>query len=119
MRAYVASQPKDNASWISALAYPRLARVIRLMHGDISRRWTIKTLAREVGMSRPALTLRSSQRVGRTPLDYLMRWRMIWAQRQLAQGRSVSQVTTEVGYTSQSAFAHAFKRTTGATPRSR
>jgi AraC-like DNA-binding protein len=119
VRAHVASQPEDNASWISALADPRLARVIRLMHGDISRRWTIKALAREVGMSRSALTLRFSERVGRPPLDYLTRWRMIWAQRQLAQGRSVYEVATEVGYTSQSAFAHAFKRTTGLTPRRR
>lgn len=119
VRVYVASHPDDNASWISALADPRLARVIRLMHGDLSRRWTIEALAREVGMSRSALTLRFAQRVGCPPLTYLTRWRMIWAQRRLAQGRSVSEVATDVGYKSQSAFAHAFKRTIGRTPGSR
>ncbi len=68
-------------------------------------------------MSRSALTLRFSQRVGRAPMDYLTRWRMVLAQRHLANGGSVSDVALAVGYSSQSAFAHAFKRVTGHTPR--
>jgi AraC-like DNA-binding protein len=119
IRAYVATHPEDNVSWISALADPRLAKVIRLMHEDVARRWTIEALAWEVGMSRSALTLRFSRRVGRPPLDYLTRWRMILAQRELARGRSVLEVAAAVGYTSQSAFAHAFKRTMGQSPRGR
>lgn len=117
IRAYVATHPEDKLSWISALADPRLAKVIRLMHEDVARRWTIEALAREVGMSRSALTLRFSRRVGRPPLDYLTRWRMILAQRELARGRGVPEVAAAVGYASQSAFAHAFKRTMGHTPR--
>lgn len=119
IRAYVATHPEDKVSWISALADPRLAKVIRLMHEDVARRWTIEALAREVGMSRSALTLRFSRRVGRPPLDYLTRWRMILAQRELARGRGVQEVAAAVGYASQSAFAHAFKRTVGHTSRGR
>lgn len=44
---------------------------------------------------------------------------MILAQRELARGRGVSEVAAAVGYASQSAFAHAFKRTMGHTPRRR
>lgn len=117
VRAYVATRPSGSLGWISALADPRTARAIALMHGDVARRWTVPMLAREIGMSRSALTQRFSQRVGRPPLEYLTLWRMLLAQRKLAVGSSVSQVAAEVGYTSQSAFAHAFKRTMGRTPR--
>lgn len=119
IRSYISSDPDENISWIAALADARIAKAIRLMHDDVARRWTIDSLAREVGMSRSSLTLRFSQRVGRAPMDYLTRWRMILAERQLANGRSISDVALSVGYTSQSAFAHAFKRVTGHTPRGR
>ncbi|WP_162894950.1 AraC family transcriptional regulator [Rhizobium terrae] len=119
VRAYVADHPAGDVGWITALADQRLGKVITLMHRDVARRWTIEALAGEVGMSRSALTLRFTQRVGRPPLDHLTRWRMILAQRELARGRSVSEVAEAVGYTSQSAFGHAYKRTMGHTPRGR
>jgi len=117
VRSYISSAPVANVGWITALGDARLAKAIRLMHDDVARRWTIDGLAREIGMSRSALTLRFSQRVGRAPMDYLTRWRMVLAQRHLANGGSVSDVALAVGYSSQSAFAHAFKRVTGHTPR--
>jgi AraC-like DNA-binding protein len=117
VRAYVAAGPANDVGWIAALADPRIARAIELMHGDVARRWTVPLLAREVGMSRSALTLRFSQRVGRPPLDYLTRWRMLLAQRKLALDQTVHEVAADVGYTSQSAFGQAFKRTLGRTPR--
>jgi len=119
IRSYISSDPVESVGWITALADARMAKAIRLMHDDVSRRWTIDALAREIGMSRSALTLRFSQRVGRAPMDYLTRWRMILAQRQLASGSSISDVALAVGYTSPSAFTHAFKRVTGQTPRGR
>ncbi len=117
VRSYISSAPVANVGWITALGDARVAKAIRLMHDDVARRWTIDALAREIGMSRSALTLRFSQRVGRAPMDYLTRWRMVLAQRHLANGGSVSDVALAVGYSSQSAFAHAFKRVTGHTPR--
>ena len=66
-----------NVGWITALGDARVAKAIRLMHDDVARRWTIDALAREIGMSRSALTMRFSQRVGRAPMDYLTRWRMV------------------------------------------
>jgi AraC-like DNA-binding protein len=75
-------------------------------------------LASEVGMSRSAFTQRFTERVGRPPLDYLTRWRMVLAQHKLNAGGTVAAVATAVGYNSQSAFSHAFKRSFGRTPRS-
>jgi AraC-like DNA-binding protein len=117
VRAYVAACPATSVGWIAALADPRISRAIELMHADVARRWTVPLLAREIGMSRSALTSCFSQRVGRPPLEYLTRWRMLLAQRKLATGQAVCDVAADVGYTSQSAFAHAFKRTMGRTPR--
>lgn len=118
VRTFVADGSRNSIGWIAALSDPRLARAIGLMHGDVARRWTAPSLAREVGMSRSAFTQRFSRRVGRPPMDYLTRWRMVLALRKLASGSGVAAVAEEVGYSSQSAFSQAFKRTMGHTPRS-
>ena len=68
-------------------------------------------------MSRSAFTQRFAARVGRPPLDYLINWRMVLARRKLNAGQTVAAVAAAVGYSSQSAFSHAFKRTFGHTPR--
>ena len=110
---------RSTVSWIAALADPKIGAALRLMHGDVVRPWTAAALAAEVGMSRSAFTQRFSARVGRPPLDYLIRWRMTLARSRLTMGTaSIAGVAAEVGYSSQSAFAQAFKRTFGCTPKS-
>ena len=54
---------------------------------------------------------------GEPALTYLTRWRMILAGRLLRQtGLSLSEVADAVGYTSEFAFAKAFKREQGIGP---
>lgn len=118
VRAFVATHPTNSVGWITALADPRIGKALRLLHGDAARRWTAPMLASEVGMSRSAFTHHFTARVGRPPLDYLVHWRMVLARRQLARGETVAHVASAVGYSSQSSFTHAFKRTFGETPRS-
>lgn len=117
VRAFVTAGP-TSAGWITALADPRIGKALRLLHADVAYRWTVPLLASEVGMSRSAFTQRFTKRVGRPPLDYLTHWRMVLAQRKLNAGETIATVAAEVGYNSQSAFSHAFKRTLGCTPRS-
>jgi len=119
VRAYIADGASLGTGWIAALAEPRLANAIKLMHDNVARRWTVEALAKEIGMSRSSLNFHFSQRVGLPPLAYLTQWRMILADRKLAMGAAVSETAAEVGYLSQSAFTQAFKRTFGRTPRSR
>jgi len=119
VRAFVADSPATSIGWITALADPKIGWALRLLHGDVARRWTVPMLASEVGMSRSAFAERFVARVGRPPLDYLTRWRMVLAERELDEGQSVLSAATAVGYTSQSAFSQAFKRAFGRTPRSR
>lgn len=119
VRAFVASRPTASIGWITALADPRIGKALRLLHSDVARRWTVPMLASEVGMSRSAFTQRFVDRVGRPPLEYLTHWRMVLAQRKLNMGQTGQTVAAAVGYSSQSAFSHAFKRTFGHTPKER
>jgi transcriptional regulator GlxA family with amidase domain len=118
IRAYVAADGPDRTGWIGALGDPHVGAALRLMHGEVARPWTVAVLAAQVGMSRSAFAARFAERVGKPPLDYLTRWRMELARRMLREGRrDVAQVAAQVGYSSQSAFGHAFKRTFGHSPR--
>ena len=118
IRAFADADGTARVGWIGALADRQIGAALRLMHGEVAHPWTLATLASAVGMSRSAFSARFAERVGRPPLDYLIRWRMVLArQRLLEADRSVASVASTVGYGSQSAFAHAFKRTFGVTPR--
>lgn len=118
IRAHVADHGEACVGWIGALADRPIGESLRLMHGAVAHPWTVPTLAARVGMSRSAFSTRFTRRVGKPPLDYLTSWRMLLA-RQLLRERDtdIASVAREVGYLSQSAFGHAFKRTFGHSPR--
>jgi AraC-like DNA-binding protein len=109
--------PQRHRSKRFAFAYSRRS-VLAMMHSAPAHRWTVSELAAEVGMSRSSFAQRFSASAGTPPLDYLIAWRMVLAQRKLKTVEPIAAIAEEVGYSSQSAFAHAFKRTTGLTPRS-
>ncbi|MDJ0390777.1 AraC family transcriptional regulator [Roseomonas sp. E05] len=118
IRAYVADHGEASSGWIGALADRRIGQALRLMHSDIAFPWTVEALAARIGMSRSAFASLFTRRVGRPPLDYLTHWRMALARRLLdRQGADAAGVAARVGYASQSAFGHAFKRTFGHSPR--
>ncbi len=117
LRAALIQDNGDNLGWISALADPRIGRAIGLMHGNAAYPWSLETLAGSVAMSRSAFSKRFKSLVGLAPLDYLLRWRMRLARNALRRGSTVATVASEVGYSSESAFGHAFKRIYGIAPR--
>lgn len=117
LRAALIQDDGDSLGWISALADPRIGRAIGLMHGDAAYPWSLETLAASVAMSRSAFSKRFKSLVGLAPLDYLLRWRMRLARNALRRGSTVATVASEVGYSSESAFGHAFKRIYGIAPR--
>ena len=117
LRAALIQDDGENLGWISALADPRIGRAIGLMHGNAAYPWSLETLAGSVAMSRSAFSKRFKSLVGLAPLDYLLRWRMRLARNALRRGSTVATVASEVGYSSESAFGHAFKRIYGIAPR--
>ena len=94
-----------------------VARSLALMHEHYAKPWTFTLLAREIGTSRTVLASRFRALVGAAPIAYLTRWRMLRADKLLRESRAgVAEVAEKVGYTSEAAFAKAFKRTLGRTP---
>lgn len=117
IRTYVEQSDGGDVGWITALGDAQIGKVLRLMHANLAFPWTVARLANEAGMSRSAFSSRFAQRVGRPPLDYLTRWRMTVARQALAAGGAdVKAVAAQVGYASQSAFGHAYKRCFGRSP---
>ncbi|MFG2352299.1 AraC family transcriptional regulator [Streptomyces sp. NPDC048521] len=104
--------------WLRALADERLAPALRLMHADPGRPWQLADLARAAAMSRTTFAVRFREAAGVPPLTYLQNWRMSLAARALRQDSiPVAALARSVGYTSESAFSNAFKRTVGVAPR--
>lgn len=106
------------AGWLGALSDPRLGRALALVHHDIAEPWTVARLAAEAGMSRSAFSALFVRMVGQPPLAYVRSWRLARARAMLDRGEAnVGRVAMRVGYTSQSAFGHAFRRAFATTPR--
>ena len=117
VRAVLSTGAPIHAGWLKGLSDGRVARALALMHEHYAKPWTLTLLAREIGTSRTVLALRFRTLVGASPMAYLTRWRMLHAARLLRESRAgVADVAGMVGYTSEAAFAKAFKRTLGRTP---
>jgi AraC-like DNA-binding protein len=117
IRAYAGSIEQVEIGWLGALSDPRLGRVLRVIHGDIAQPWTVAQLAGIAGMSRAAFSAEFTRRVGKPPLAYLRVWRLTIARAALTRGdETVASIAQKIGYTSQSAFGHAFRRAFGSSP---
>jgi AraC-like DNA-binding protein len=119
LRAHLAASARSSdASWLRALADDRIAPALRLIHAHPDRDWSLEDLARASAMSRTIFAARFKEVSGVSPVAYLLDWRMRLAERALRDGEaSIASVGLSVGYTSESAFSNAFKRSTGMSPR--
>jgi AraC-like DNA-binding protein len=116
-RRYLDSLSEDSVGWLAGLRERYVGRALELMHERPERPWSVDDLAREVGLSRSALHERFMRYVGQAPMQYLASWRMQLGARLLRESsRLVAQISLEVGYDSEAAFARAFKRTVGMPP---
>jgi AraC family transcriptional regulator, alkane utilization regulator len=116
-RRYARALPEGQTGWLAGLREPYVARALALLHRDVTRRWTIDDLGREVGLSRSALADRFIRLIGVPPMHYLSKWRMQIATQKLREtSASLAQVAEAVGYDSEAAFSRAFKKAFGAAP---
>jgi len=111
--------PSDDAppGLLRGLADTRLAVAIRQMHSQLSRSWTVRSLARTAGLSRSAFFERFRRTVGLPPMEYLLAWRIAVAQDLLRrEDVGLDEVAERVGYSSASTFSSAFSRHVGRPP---
>ena len=117
VRRYAETLPDGQTGWLAGLREPYVGRALALLHRDITRRWTVDDLGREVGLSRSALADRFLRLIGVPPMHYLANWRMQVATQKLRNtSASLAQVAETVGYDSEAAFSRAFKKAFGTAP---
>lgn len=116
IRCYLETMPAAHSGWLAGLRDPLVGQALAALHAEPSASWTVERLAHDVGASRSVLAERFAELVGQPPMQYLALWRMQLASRQLAEGRTVAEVGSEVGYESEAAFSRAFKKLVGVTP---
>lgn len=118
LRAHLAAGGALRAGWLRAATDQRLAPALRLIHGEPGRAWRLDQLARASAMSRTSFATHFKAVAGEAPLSYLTRWRMRLAEQALRRGDApVATLAQTLGYASESAFSHAFKRVVGLSPR--
>ncbi|WP_413735421.1 cupin domain-containing protein [Sodalis sp. RH21] len=118
IRAYAGDVGQIEMGWLGAISDPRLGRALRAIHEDVAQPWTVARLAGVAGMSRAAFSAEFTRRLGQPPLAYLRAWRLTLARAALMQGgTTIARIANKVGYTSQSAFSHAFRRAFGSPPK--
>jgi AraC-like DNA-binding protein len=105
------------AGLLAGLAEPRLARALTALHERPGTAWTLQAMAAAAGMSRSAFAAEFKARLGATPGEYLLRWRVALAQSLLRGGEPVKRVGERLGYGSAAAFSRAFAQQVGASPR--
>jgi len=117
LRAHLASGGPVRAGWLRLAADPRLAPALRLMHEAPGKPWRLEQLAQAAAMSRTVFAARFRDVAGVAPLAYLAQWRMRLAMHALRTGDiAVATLADALGYASESAFSHAFKRIVGVAP---
>lgn len=119
IRRCIDSLPAEKEGWLMGLRDRFVGRALSLMHAQPARAWTVDELAKQVGLSRSALAQRFTDLVGQPPMQYLTRWRLQLAARELVMaGKPMLAIATQIGYDSEAAFTRAFKREFGMPPSS-
>ncbi|WP_336206716.1 AraC family transcriptional regulator [Nonomuraea sp. LPB2021202275-12-8] len=117
LRTWFEERPGEADGWAAALKDPAVAAALRAIHEDPARQWSVESLGRQGGLSRAAFARRFATMVGRPPLAYLTWWRLTTAARLLRDSDApLSAIAKQVGYGSEHALAHAFKREYGLAP---
>jgi transcriptional regulator GlxA family with amidase domain len=92
-------------------------RALEAMMADPARRWTVAALARVAGLSRAPFARRFRRSTDTSPLRWLTEHRLGLAQRRLvATDLGLAAIALDIGYSSDFAFAKAFKRAFGIAP---
>jgi AraC family transcriptional regulator, alkane utilization regulator len=119
VRRCIDSMPSTSEGWLAGTRDRFVGRALALMHAQPAYTWTVEELARRVGLSRSALAQRFADLIGQPPMQYLTRWRLQLAAKQLTNAsKPLLAIAAQIGYESEAAFNRAFKREFGMPPSS-
>jgi len=119
LRFHIEAGFVGESGWLAAFADSRITRALQQFHAQVDLPWTIERLAKEAGMSRASFSATFSRLMGMAPIAYVRLWRMTLARIDLKAGHAIADVARRLGYSSQSSFGHAYRRTFGVSPGAR
>lgn len=98
--------------------HPHIQRSVEYMQAHFLENPSLQTIADTTGYSLSYFKARFKQEMGTTPLDYLTNLRLEYARTQLTESsRSITQIASDMNYSSSSYFCWAFKKLTSYSPR--
>lgn len=104
------------AGWPARTSDPFLEKVIEAIHAAPGNDWSVEGLASVGAMSRTVFAERFRAAFGVSPASYVTEVRIRAAQDRLVLGCLVSEISRDLGYSSDEGFSRAFRRRTGQTP---
>ena len=117
VRSYAETLTDEDIGWLSGIRNRYVSQALALMHQNPGRNWTLDTLAHELGTSRTTLADHFVRHLGRTPMQYLLEWRLRLAADALAgSDHAIKRIAADTGFNSTTAFSRAFKRELGVSP---
>lgn len=96
--------------------FAQIERARRFMDQNFSEQIDLKTISREVAISKFHFLRLFKAYYGKTPNQYLTDIRLRHAKKCLCQNSNVAMASYEAGFTSVTTFAGLFKKFTGLTP---
>ncbi|MEV7995706.1 AraC family transcriptional regulator [Streptomyces sp. NPDC086077] len=118
LRSYISETDTEGGGWLTAFRDRRIGAALRAMHSLPEHRWSVAELATHAGLSRSQFAGRFTACVGVPPMEYLAAWRLRSAALALRTGNlTIAAIASRWGYSSESSFSHAFKRSTGVSPK--
>lgn len=117
IRYWIANDTAAHTGWLGALQDAQIGRALKLIHQEPDRKWTVEGLANEAAMSRSAFSVRFTELVEETPMQYVRRWRMYVALSWIKEDNlPLGEMANRLGYESEAAFSRAFKKVIGHSP---
>ena len=117
IRRHLDALPAGSTGWLAGLCDRVVGKALTLLHERPGDPWPVERLSDRVGLSRSALHDRFVHFVGQAPMQYLGRWRMQVAARELTESHApVASIALDLGYDSEAAFSRAFRRVVGMPP---
>jgi AraC-like DNA-binding protein len=96
---------------------PAIAAALRQIHENPQRQWTVAGLSDAAGLPRTVFTRRFTAVAGQPPIRYLTSWRLGQGARLLRETDApLAAIARQVGYSTEFAFATAFRRQYGVSP---
>jgi AraC family transcriptional regulator len=94
----------------------RLQRTMDYIHANLTKDITVEDLAAAASLSRFHFSRMFKAVTGQSPQRFVGRLRLELSKSLLVQGRSISDVAHDCGFSSESNFVRSFRRVTGVTP---